>query len=140
MDLCFSVKNLEKVSSNPGKVKSYGLVKLLGYIRYNKNLGLKYYSKIDDAPLSDILIQVSIKPENQGMLFSDSSWKQCLDTCRNPGAYIVFYQGVSIDHCTHVPGPVAQSSADSEYNSTCTEVISLAHFRMLNNELLNMYP
>ena len=25
-----------------------------------------------------------------------------------------------VDHCTHVPVPVAQSSAESEYNAACT--------------------
>ena len=33
------------------------------------------------------------------------------DTGRITGAYIIFYQGGIIDDGTHVPGPVAQSSA-----------------------------
>ena len=45
------------------------------------------------------------------MDFSDSSWQDCPDTGRITGAYIIFYQGGPIDHGTHVPGPVAQSSA-----------------------------
>ena len=65
---------------------------------------------------------------------------QCLDTGRSTGAYIIFYQGGPIDHSTHVPGPVAQSNAESECNSSCTEGIALAHFRMLIHELLNKYP
>ena len=48
------------------------------------------------------------------MDFSDSSWKYCPDTGRSIGAYIIFYQGGSIDHGTHVPVPFAQSSAESE--------------------------
>ena len=47
-----------------------------------------------------------------------------------------FYQGGKIDHGTHVPGPVAQSSADSEYNASCTAGMALSNFRMLINELL----
>ena len=47
--------------------------------------------------------------------------------------YIVFYQGGPIYHCTHFPGPVSQSSAESEYNAFCTAVVYLAHFRMLNS-------
>ena len=46
------------------------------------------------------------------MDFSDSSWKYCPDTGRSTVAYIIFYQGGPIDDVTHVPGPVAQSSAD----------------------------
>ena len=74
------------------------------------------------------------------MAFSDSSWKDCPDTGRSTGAYIIFYQGGPIDHGTHVPGPVAQSSAESEYNAACTAVMALAHFRMLIHELLNKDP
>ena len=42
------------------------------------------------------------------MDFSDYSWKDCPDTGKITGAYIIFYQGGTIDHVTRVPGPVAQ--------------------------------
>ena len=42
------------------------------------------------------------------MPFSDSSWQDFPDTGRSTGAYIIFYQGGTIDHVIHVPGPVAQ--------------------------------
>ena len=74
------------------------------------------------------------------MAFSDSSWKDCPDTGRSTGAYIIFYQGGPIEHGTHVPGPVAQSSAESEYNVACTAGMTLAHFRMVIHELLNEDP
>ena len=74
------------------------------------------------------------------MAFSDSSWQDCTDTERSTGAYIIYYQGGQIDHGTHVTGPVAQSSAESDYNAACTEGMTLAHFRMLVAELLNEYP
>ena len=53
---------------------------------------------------------------------------------------IILYQVGPIDHGTHVPGPVAQSSAESEYNAACTAGMALAHFRMLVHELLNEDP
>ena len=74
------------------------------------------------------------------MVFYDSSWKDCTDNGRITGAYIIFYQGGPIDHGTHVPGPVSQSSAESEYNVACTAGMALAHFRMIINELLNKDP
>ena len=67
-------------------------------------------------------------------------WQDCPDTGRSTGAYIILYQGGPIDHGTHVPGPVAQYIAESEYNSACTAVMALAHFRMLIHELLNKDP
>ena len=45
-----------------------------------------------------------------------------------------FARAVAVD--THVPGSVAQSGAESEYNTACTVGIDLAHFRMLIHELL----
>ena len=62
------------------------------------------------------------------------------DTGRSTGAYIILYQCGPIDHGTHVPGPFAQSSAESEYNAACTAGMALAHFIMLVHELLNEDP
>ena len=59
---------------------------------------------------------------------------------KSTGAYNIFYQGGPIDHGTHVPGPVAQSSIESEYNAACTAGMVLAHFRRLIHELLNEDP
>ena len=87
---------------------------MLRYIRDNKTLVLKYYAYLSDAPVTDILRQANIKTKNHLMNVSDPSWQDCPDTGRSTGAYIIFYQGGPIDHGTHVPGPVAQSSAKRE--------------------------
>ena len=140
MDLSFVVHKLAKFSANTGKVHFEGLIHLLRYIRDNKTLGLKYYADINDAPVTDLLRQANIKTKNHLMGFSDSSWKYFPDTGRSTGAYIIFYQGGPIDHGTHVPVPVAQPSAESEYNTAFTSGIVLAHFRMMIHELLNKDP
>ena len=49
-------------------------------------------------------------------MLSDYIWKHCKYNGISTGSYIVFYQGEPIDNCTHVPGPIANSSAESEYN------------------------
>ena len=110
MDLCFEVHKLANFSPNPVKVNFEGFVQLLRYIKDIMNVGLRYYAKIRDAPLSDILRQARIKTENQLMVFSDSIWKECPDNGIRTGSYILFCKGRPIDHCTHVPGPVVQSS------------------------------
>ena len=61
VDFSFSVHRLAKFSSNPGKVNFEGLVHPLRYIRNNKTLVLKYYTDMNDAPVSDLLIQANIK-------------------------------------------------------------------------------
>ena len=113
MDLSFAVHKLAKFSANPGKVHFEGLVNLLIYIRDNKTFGLKYYADLNDAPVTDLLRQANIKTKNHLMDFLDYSWQDCPDTGRSTGEYIIFYQGGPIDHSTHVPGPFAQSSAES---------------------------
>ena len=90
-----------------------------------------------DAPVTDLLRQASIKTENHLMDFSDSSCKYCIDTGRSTGEYIIFYQGGPIDHGTHVPGPVTQSSEESYYNAACTAGMDLAHLRMVIREFFN---
>ena len=104
----FAVHKLEKFSANPGKVHCVELVHLLIYIRDNKTLVFKYYADINDAPVTDLLRQSSIKTDNHLMAFYDYSWQDCPDTVRSTGAYIIFYQGGTIEHGTYVPGPVAQ--------------------------------
>ena len=94
-------------------------------------MGLKYYSDMKYEPLSDLLRQASINTENELMAFSDSSWQYCPYTGRSTGEYIIFYQGGPIYHGTHIPGPVSQSGAESEYNASCTTGMALAKFGML---------
>ena len=85
MDLSFSVHKLETFSGNPGKLHFKGFIHIFRYIRYNKTLGLKYYTDMDDKPVSDLLRQDIIKTENHLIDFSDSSWKDCPDTDRSTG-------------------------------------------------------
>ena len=134
VDLSFSVHKLAKFSSNPGKVHFEGLVNLLKYIWDNKTLGLKHYDDMNDALLYDLFRQARVKTDNQLMDLYYYSWKDCPDTQISTGSYIIFHQGGTIDHGTHVPGPVAQSSTESEYNTTWNTGMDLAHFSMLINE------
>ena len=76
-------------------------------------MGLIYHADMNDALVSDLLIQASIKTENHLIDFYDSSWQYFPDTGRSTGAYIIFYQCYPIDHATHVPGLVSQSGVES---------------------------
>ena len=99
MDLCFALPKLVKFSSNPDKVHFEGLVHLLIYSRDIKNLGLKYNSKIDGAPIYDLLRQASIKTENQLTVFSDSIWHDCPDNVRSTGAFLTRMKVLSFHTC-----------------------------------------
>ena len=61
VDLFFAAHKLETLSSSPGKKHIEYLLHLLIYIRDNKNLGLRYYAKIKDAPISNLLVKAIIK-------------------------------------------------------------------------------
>ena len=69
MDLSFTVHKLAKFSANTGKVHFKVLIHLLRYIRDNKTLGLKYHALLNDALVTDILRQASIKTKNHLMAF-----------------------------------------------------------------------
>ena len=84
--MTFSSQKLAKFSANPGKVHFEGLVHLLRYIRDNNTLGLKYYTDMNDSPVTDLLRQANNKTENHFMAFSDSSCQYCPDTGRSTGA------------------------------------------------------
>ena len=127
VDLRFAVHKLAKFSEKPGKVHFEGLIHLLIYIRDNKALGLKYYADMNDAPVNDLLIQASIELGNHLMDFSDSSSQDFPGTGRITGAYIIFHQGGPIRYGKHVPVPVSQSTAESEYNEACRNVFSTFH-------------
>ena len=77
----------------------------------NKTLVLKYDADLNDAPVTDLLRQASIKTNNCLMASSYPSCQDCPDTERSTGAYIILFQGGPINHVTHVPGLVAKSSA-----------------------------
>ena len=91
VDLSFAVHKLANFSVNPGKVQFEELIHLLGYIRDNKTLGLKYYADLNDALVTDNLRQANIKTKNHLMDFSNYSWQDFPDTGRSTGAYNIFY-------------------------------------------------
>ena len=127
-------------SSNTCKVHFEGFGHLLRYTRDNHNLGLRYYANMEDAPLFDLLKQARIKTDNQLMVLYNSSTQDCPYNGISTGAYIVFYQGEPIYHCTYVTGPVDQSSSESDYNAEFTVGMTLAHFRMPNDKSLKKEP
>ena len=106
--LCFAVHKSTMFSSNTCKVHFEGFVHLLRYIRDNHNSGLRYHAKMEDAPLSNLLKQARIKTDNQLMVLSNFIIQDYPDNGISTGAYIVFYQGEPIDHCTYVTGTVYQ--------------------------------
>ena len=134
-DIIFAVHKLARFMSAPGKRHFWAMVHLLHYLRDNVYVGLKYYHDMRDAPVTELLRQAELEVENSMVVFSDSSWQDCPDTGRSTGCFLTLYQGGVVDHHTHMPVPVALSSAEAEYNYACVAGMSAAHHRMLYNRL-----
>ncbi|MGH3054708.1 MAG: reverse transcriptase domain-containing protein, partial [Gaiellaceae bacterium] len=137
-DIVFAVMKLVKFNNNPGKIHFEALIFLLGYLRDNPYLGIKFYSNIADAPVTQLLRSQNITPSSNFYSFSDSSWQDCPTSGRSTGSYLIFYQGGVVDHSSFVPTPVAMSSGEAEYNAACTTCMATAHIRMLINEITTL--
>ena len=66
---------------------------------------------MNDAPVSDLLIQAIIDTYNRLMAFYDCIWQYFPYTGRSTGAYNIFYHNGPIYYGAHVSGPFAQSSS-----------------------------
>jgi hypothetical protein len=75
----------------------------------------------------------NIVPTRNLFTFSDSSWDDDHDTSRSTGGYIIFYQGGAVDHSSNMPGPIAMSSAEAEYNECCLACMATGNMHMTVN-------
>ncbi|MGH7954439.1 MAG: reverse transcriptase domain-containing protein [Gloeomargaritales cyanobacterium] len=137
-DIVFAVMKLVKFNNQPGKLHFKALIHLLGYLRDNADFGIKYFSNLQDAPVTKLLQDNNITPRRDLFSFSDSSWQDCPDTGRSTGSYLVFYQGGVVDHSSFIPEPVAMSSGEAEYNAACVTCMATSHIRMIVNEMSSL--
>ncbi|MGH3054284.1 MAG: Ty1/Copia family ribonuclease HI, partial [Gaiellaceae bacterium] len=134
-DITFAVMKLVKFNINPGRVHFEALLHLLGYIRDHPYYGLRFYSNVNDSPVTKLLYENKIGTLRSLLAFSDSSWQDCPTSGRSTGSFLIYYQGGVVDHALFVPDPVALSSGKAEYNTACATSMAVAHLRMLTNEM-----
>ena len=134
-DITFAVTKLAKFMRSPGRPHFKALIHLLGYLRDNAEYGLKYYRKIEDSAVHELLCQNDITDKHNMFGMCDSSWQDCVDTGRSTGSYMIFYQGGLVDFSTFVPVPVAMSTAEAECNAGASAGMAISHMRMLINEV-----
>ena len=72
------------------------------------------------------------------MTFHDSSWQDCVDSGRSTGSYVILHYGGIIDYNSFLPVPVAQSSAESEYNTGAVAAMASAHTRYLDDDFKHL--
>ena len=136
-DIAFSVNKLAKFSRSPGIKHFEAILHLLRYLRDNTYLGLRYYSNVNDSPIYESLRNNNINETGSLLAYSDSSWHDDVDSGRSTGSYLIAYMGGIVDHSSNMPGPVAMSSAEAEYNEACLATMALSHIQMFENELEN---
>jgi len=136
-DIAFAVNKLAKFSRSPGTKHFEAIVHLLRYLRDNTYLGLRYYSDINNSPIYKSLRDNNINETGLLLCYSDSSWHDDVDSGRSTGCYLIAYMGGIVDHSSNMPGPVAMSSAEAEYNEACLATMGLSHIQMFQNELEN---
>jgi hypothetical protein len=134
-DITFAVNKLAKYSKKPGKTHFEAMLHTLRYLRDNSLIGIKFYSDMNDSPISHMLIAENIQQNHPFFTFSDSSWNDDIDSGRSTGCFIIVYMGGIVDHSSNLPDPVALSSAEAEYNEGCIAFMATSHLRMLLCEM-----
>ena len=71
-------------------------------------------------------------------MFSDSSWKDCVDTGRSSGGYISLPQGGAVDYGSYLLVCVTISSGEAEYIAAAVACMRASHLRMLVYDLQHM--
>ncbi|MFN9982350.1 MAG: hypothetical protein ACK53Y_20650, partial [bacterium] len=108
---------------------------MLRYLRDNNNYGVRFFSDYLTSPLFKHLTSHNMPTDQHLVVMSDSSWNDDVDSGRSTGCFLIFYMGKVIDHSSNMPGPVALSSVEAEYNQACVATMALMHIAMAINNL-----
>ena len=128
---------LAKSCTNPGMKDFNALMHLFGYLRRYPDLAIKYYTKLEDSPIHDILIRNKLKNTAEIVGFTDLSWQDCPDTGHSTCGFKIFLicGGIVNKAQSTMPVPVALSSAEAEYMGACNCGAMICHFRDLLYDL-----
>jgi hypothetical protein len=112
-EITYAVVKFAKYTRCLGVAHMEALLHLLGYLRDNMHLGLKFYSDITMSPITRLLSSNGISLDNLLCTLTDSSWNDDIDTGRSSGYFMIFYMGGVVEHSGNIPDPVALSSAEA---------------------------
>jgi hypothetical protein len=129
-DILFIVNKLAKACIAPGRQDFKALLWLFGYLRAEPEWGTKFYSNINESPVSEILSKHSV-PSSDIVVFTDASWQDCPDTGRSTTGFLIYYQGGVIEANSMLQIPVAMSSCEAEVMASCSGCMAAAHIHML---------
>ena len=88
------------------------------------------------SPIMTVLRENNIQiAQDTIVMFSDSSWNDCIYPGRRTCGYIALSQRGAVDYGSHLPVPVAMSSGEAEYISAAVACMRASHLRMLVYDL-----
>ena len=73
--------------------------------------------------------------QDTNVIFTDSSWNDCVDTGRSTGGYVAMSQAGPVDYGSHLPVPVAMSSGEAEYIAAAVACMRASHICMIIYDL-----
>ena len=114
--LHFAISKLGKFNALPGRVHFKALKHMIMHLACNRlKLGVTFYSDVKRSPVYQLIKENSkVNLDASIIMFSDSSWQDCLDTERSTGSYQIYQQGGIVEAASFVPNPVAMLSAEAE--------------------------
>ena len=128
--LQFAVCELAKACICPGATDYRALTWLIGYLRCLPNYAIKFYLESTSNPIYKICCHHRI-PYSDLTVFSDASWQDCPDTGRFTIGYMIFHNGALIEANSTMPTPIAMSTSEAKYMTTCSASMATAHICML---------
>ena len=118
-DISYALNKLAKFANKSGATHFWALLHLFGFIKANSNKDLTFYNNITKSKLYKVLQENNIETlQDTNVVFTDSSWNNCVDSGRSTGGYIAMLQAGSVDYGSHLLVPVAISSGEAEYIPT----------------------
>jgi hypothetical protein len=117
--LHFPIRKLAKFMIRPGRTHFAAAAHLLRHLRCSTRCGgLTYYADIQKAPITQLLASIDAPTDFPFVMFTDSSWQDCLDTSRSTGCSRLLPSEALLTASSVRLDPVVSSSAEAECNVT----------------------
>jgi hypothetical protein len=133
----FALRKMCRHTQMPGRPHFVATLHMLNHFRCYPPNALKFYSDHTISPFSQYLKDAGYPDlDPASLIYSSDSSFQDEDGGRSTGCYIGMFMGGPIDYNSHVPNPIAMSSAEAETNALTVAVMAGSHTRMILNEAL----
>ena len=127
-DIAFSVSDLSRFVSNPGKPHLEAAKRVFRYIKKTISFGLTYRTPVSHPSMPEI-------PANTLWGYVDSDWAGCPDSRRSTSGFVFMLNGAAISWRSKRQATVALSSAEAEFISASAMVQEVIYLRKFLSNL-----